>query len=208
MVLPYDQAFAPYACGPAASATWFSERKLNVAEAHCWCQLGIAHGGKPAGVYTVDPDFDGNGVVLTCEMDIDGGGWSQMTGAYLSGLSSGTSREYLYTVGDVYTASAAWYISPSNTAIWNWSSYQPVNGTYHYATSGHSPTGSFSCTNNEQGQSGIGCSNGAGNNLKCFVPGSSTYQDPQHGLATICQDQPNVFNMGGACHSPVQVWVR
>jgi hypothetical protein len=133
-------------------------------------------------------------------MSIDGGGWTQMTQDFLSRLSSGVTREYLYTY------SGAWYRSPETTEIWNWSSYYGLDGDYAYATGGATTaTGSFSCTSNESGSWGIGCSNGGGNQWKCLPSGSS--MDATTGDAQICQDQPDVFGVG-ACAYPAQIWVR
>ncbi len=132
-------------------------------------------------------------------MDKDGGGWTQLSSSYLATLSSGVSREYLYTYG------SGWYVSPATTLIWSWSSYQALEGTYFYAYSGDTLTGSFSCSDVEAGHWGVGCSNGGGNQWKVLPWGSSI--DSTQGYSAICQDQPDVFGVG-ACAYPAQIWAR
>jgi hypothetical protein len=151
------------------------------------------------GTYYVDPDGSG-AISLECDMTIDGGGWTAMTGDYLAGLSSGVTREYLYTYG------GAWYLSPETTQIWDWSSYYALEGDYYYGASGStSADGSFSCTHVESGYWGIGCSNGPGGQWKTLPWGP--YVDTSAGYASVCQDQPDVFGVG-ACAYPAQIWVR
>jgi hypothetical protein len=132
-------------------------------------------------------------------MTVDGGGWTQMRQAYLDGLSV-EIREYLYTYN------GAWYISPPTGYIWSWTSYQLVEGTYYYSTGAPDAEGSFSCTDNETGYWGVGCSNGPGNQWKCFVH-SYGNKDEDGGQTTICQDQPDVFGVG-ACVEWAQIWTR
>ncbi|HJN73780.1 MAG TPA: MopE-related protein [Myxococcota bacterium] len=101
------------------------------------------HPSATDGTYTLD---DGSGSYeVECEMDIDGGAWTQMTSSHLATLSTSDSREYLYSSG------SAWYISPSTTLVWSWSSYQVLEGSYSYASSGTTASGSFSCTDVEAG---------------------------------------------------------
>ncbi|MCP4805296.1 MAG: hypothetical protein GY884_08095, partial [Proteobacteria bacterium] len=148
------------------------------------------------GTYYVDL---GTGTVVStsCEMDIEGGGWTLLKSDVVDLMSSGPSREHLYTYG------SGFYISPATTMVWSWSSYQALSGTYSYGT-GTSATGTFSCTHAESGSWGIGCSNGGGGTYKCLtIYGSSA----STGQGTVCQDQPDVFSVG-ACASNVYTWYR
>jgi hypothetical protein len=131
-------------------------------------------------------------------MVIDGGGWTQALPAYLSTLSSSSSREYLYSLG------SRWYRSPSTTLVWSWSSYQPLNGTYAYSTGSTTATSSISCSHVEAGHWGVGCSNGGGGTCKVLPIYAS---DAANATSTICQDCPNAFG-GGVCQSGVSIWVR
>ncbi len=150
------------------------------------------------GSYWVDPAASGTAIEVLCEMDIDGGGWTQARDVYLSELSTAT-REYLYSKG------SAWYISPTTDLIWDWASYQVVEGSYYYSTGSLWAEGSFSCSHSESGHWGIGCSNGGGNQWKVLPWGSG--QDGDAATCPICQDQPDVFG-AGACASGVSIWVR
>ena len=154
--------------------------------------------GASDGSYTVDGGT-GSAFSVTCDMTRDGGGWSQLTGSMLSTLSSSTSRQYMYSYG------SGWYTSPSTALVWNWSSYQSLNGTYSYSSGGSSITGTFSCSHGEGGSYGVGCSNGGGNQWKVLPIYNSP--DTTNGTCTVCQDQPDVFGVG-ACASGVQIWVR
>jgi len=151
-----------------------------------------------SGSYTFDPEGDGTTYTASCEMSIDGGGWQQLNADTLASRSSGETREYLYTY------SSGFYISPSTSSLWDWSSYQVLEGSYTYGT-GSTITGSFSCSNGEGGHWGVGCSNGPGNQWKVLPWGSST--DSSLGYSQICQDQPDVFGVG-ACAYPAQIWIR
>ncbi len=150
------------------------------------------------GTYTFDPDGDGTSFTADCEMTIDGGGWTQLNADTLASRSSGDTREYLYTY------SSGFYISPSTTDLWDWSSFQVLEGSYTYGT-GSSISGSFSCSHGESGHFGVGCSNGPFAQYKVLPWGSST--DSSVGYAQICQDQPDVFGVG-ACAYPTQIWIR
>jgi hypothetical protein len=150
------------------------------------------------GTYWVDPSGSGTAIELLCEMDIDGGGWTQARGVYLAELGT-ASREYLYSKG------SAWYLSPATDLVWDWSSYQVVEGSYYYSTGSVWAEGSFACTHAESGHWGIGCSNGGGGQWKVLPWGSG--QDSDAATCPICQDQPDVFG-AGACASGVSIWVR
>ena len=153
-------------------------------------------GGLASGQYEIKAGAGTTSVY--CEMGYSGGGWTQMTGAWLDALQPGT-YEYLYV------ANGAWYRSPETTEKWSWSAYSPVNGTYAYGK-GADQTGTFGCTHGEQGYWGVGCSNCPGGCWKCFVHGAGL-KDIATGQTTICQDQPNVFGYG-ACGQPVQIYMR
>ncbi len=151
-----------------------------------------------SGSYYVDGGTD-TVVLLSCQMDIDGGGWTQLTSDYLALLSDGPSWTYLYTYG------TGWYRTPPSTLLWDWSAYQPLDGTYTYGMDGStSATGTFSCTHGEAGHWGVGCSNCGGGCWKAFPIYN---KDPTPGTSTICQDQPDAFHVG-ACAHDVQIWVR
>mgnify|MGYP003327915412 FL=1 len=153
-----------------------------------------------SGSYTIDPDGSGGTAPFTveCEMTIDGGGWTQSIQDYLDHLSTSANRRYLYTEG------GAWYESPVTALVWSWSSYQPLNGTYSYATSGTVATGSFSCTHAESGSWGVGCSNGGGGTYKVLP---IYYSTPSSALSMICQDRPDAFS-AGACQADASIWSR
>ncbi len=153
-----------------------------------------------SGTYTIDPDGSGGGVDpfdVLCEMDLHGGGWTQAIQEYLDALSTSTSRNYLYSYG------SNWYVSPSTTYVWNWSSYQALNGTYGYGT-GATLTSTFSCTHAESGHWGVGCSNGGGGTYKVLPIYTSS---PSAATSTICQDRPDVFGVG-ACRGGASIWAR
>ncbi len=150
------------------------------------------------GTYYVDPDNSGSAIALSCEMTIEGGGWTQATDAYVSRLSGGVDRRYLYSRG------SAFYLSPVTQLVWTWNSYQALNGTYEYATSGTTATSSFGCSSGEGGHFGVGCSNGGGAQWKVLPIYNS---NASNGTCTICQDQPDAFGVG-ACASNVQIWAR
>ncbi len=152
--------------------------------------------GAADGNYDIDLGT-GSSVTATCEMDIDGGGWTLLTSAVVDKLSSGITRRYLYTYG------SGFYISPATTLVWSWSSYQALNGSYSFGT-GTSISSSFSCTSSEGGSWGVGCSNGGGGTYKCLTIYSSS---ASIGEGTVCQDQPDVFGVG-ACASGAQLWYR
>ncbi len=150
------------------------------------------------GTYYVDPDNSGSAIALSCEMTIEGGGWTQATDAYVSRLSGGVDRRYLYSRG------SAFYLSPVTQLVWTWNSYQALNGTYEYATSGTTATSSFGCSSGEGSHFGVGCSNGGGAQWKVLPIYNS---NASNGTCTICQDQPDAFGVG-ACASNVQIWAR
>ena len=160
------------------------------------CQAVLANNPSAAsGSYTLGAGS--STYTASCQMSIDGGGWTQLTSSHLATLSS-TSRNYLYTYG------SAWYRSPTTSAVWSWSSYQVATGTYTYASSGNTAQGSFSCSNGEGGHRGVGCSNGPGGQWKTLPWGGSS--NTTTGTTQICQDKPGIF--GGACRGGVQIWVR
>ncbi len=153
-----------------------------------------------SGTYTIDPDGSGSGAApffVLCEMDLYGGGWTQAIQAYLDSLSTSVSRNYLYSYG------TKWYVSPSTTLVWDWSSYQGLNGTYGYG-SGATLTSTFGCTSWEGGSWGVGCSNGPGGTYKVLPIYTS---DPAAATSTVCQDLPDNFG-AGACRSGASIWVR
>ena len=154
------------------------------------------------GTYWIDPDGSG-AFEVDCEMTIDGGGWTPLVSDYLTTLSS-TDREYLYSDG------TAWYVSPSTTLVWSWTSYQSLGGSYAYATSGDTATGSFSCTPVESSDWGIGCSTGPGVKYK-LNPGNngvcSADYDEVSGTSCVCQDLPDAYGVG-ACAADVQIYAR
>jgi hypothetical protein len=165
------------------------------------CQ-DILDAGKSVGdgTYTIDPDGSGTGSSpfdVLCNMSLYGGGWTQAIQAFLDTMSTSTSHTYLYSYG------SSWYVSPSTTLVWSWTSYQAVNGTYGYGT-GPSLTSTFGCTSSEAGHWGIGCSNGGGGTWKVLPIYSSS---PSAATSTICQDRPDVFG-AGACRSNTSIWVR
>jgi hypothetical protein len=172
-------------CTPTGTATYTS---CNEIKKNC--------PGLGSGTYPITPA--GATLSVFCEMTASGGGWTQISSSYLKTLSGGA---YTY----LYTANGAWYRSPKTDAVWSWSSYSPVNGTYAYGK-GANKTGEFGCSHNEQGYWGVGCSNGGGNQWKCFVHGSG-HKDVSAGETTICQDKPDVFGFG-ACGQPVKILVR
>ncbi len=155
------------------------------------------------GTYTIDPDGSGgtSAFSVLCEMTIDGGGWTQAIQSYLDHLSTSSNREYLYTDTD---GGAGWYLSPVTSAVWSWSSYYPLNGTYYYASSGTSATGSFYCSHAESGDWGVGCSNGGGGTYKVLP---IYYSTASSALSMICQDQPDAFG-AGACQANARIWSR
>jgi hypothetical protein len=152
------------------------------------------------GTYTIDPDGSGgtSPFSVECEMTIDGGGWTQSIQGYLDHLSTSYTRRYLYSEG------GAWYMSPVTAYVWSWSSYQYLNGTYSYATSGTSVMGTFSCTHGESGDWGVGCSNGGGNQYKVLP---IYYSTPSSAYSMICQDKPDAFS-AGACQANASIWSR
>jgi hypothetical protein len=152
------------------------------------------------GTYTIDPDGSGTGAApfdVLCNTSLHGGGWTQAIQAFLDSLDTSTSHTYLYSYG------SEWYVSPSTTVVWSWSSYSPVDGTYGYG-SGPSLSGTFGCTHAESGHWGVGCSNGGGGTYKVLPIYAS---DPALATSTICQDRPDVFG-AGACRSGASIWVR
>jgi len=174
---------------------------LGEAEACAATDCAAILAARPAAVdgsYWVDPAASGSAIAVSCEMDIDGGGWTQARDVYLAELSTAT-REYLYTLG------SAWYLSPTTDLIWDWASYDVLEGSYYYSTGSVWAEGSFSCTHGESGHWGIGCSNGGGGQWKVLPWGSG--QDGDAATCPICQDQPDVFG-AGACASGVSIWVR
>ena len=165
------------------------------------CQaLQAAGASTGSGPYTIDPDpTDAEAPFeVLCEMDIDGGGWTQATPTFLAHLSTALTHQYLYSSG------TAWYRSPDTTLVWDWATYQPQDGTYSYATSGSAAMDSFECTSVETGGWGVGCSNGPGSTYKVLPAYAS---NEEFATSTICQDQPDVFG-AGACEVDVAIWVR
>jgi hypothetical protein len=158
-----------------------------------------ARPGATDGGYWIELPGAGTALELLCEMDVDGGGWTQAHQDWLAELSTGVSREYLYS------KDGAWYLSPTTELIWDWSSYQVVEGTYYYSTGSDWAEGSFACSHAESGHYGIGCSNGGGRQWKVLPWGSG--QDGEAATGPICQDRPDVFG-AGACASGVSIWVR
>ena len=134
-------------------------------------------------------------------MAIDGGGWTQSIQDYLDHLSTSDTRYYLYTETDGGTG---WYMSPATSLVWSWSSYQPLNGYYSYATSGSTASGSFYCTHGESGDWGVGCSNGGGAQYKVLP---IYYSTASSALSMICQDRPDAFS-AGACQANARIWSR
>jgi hypothetical protein len=149
----------------------------------------------PTGSYKITPQAAG--IDVTCNMTDSDGGWTRMTGQYLATLGN-TTREYLYL------KDGAWYRSPPTTLVWSWATYTVLEGTYAYG--GVNGAGSFPCSHNEQGFWGVGCSNGGGHQWKCFVHGQGN-KDTVNGRTSICQDIPDVFQVG-ACAPWVEIYVR
>ncbi|MDP6945676.1 MAG: fibrinogen-like YCDxxxxGGGW domain-containing protein, partial [Myxococcota bacterium] len=162
----------------------------------------------PDGVYTIDPDGTGP-IEVECDMTTSGGGWTQLTDAYRQRLAV-HDRAYLYE------REGAWYRSPETTLVWDWETFQLLEGDYSYAAT---PTGeeqSFSCTSGEitANNIGIGCSTGTSSSFKvvcdeplapgCTIPGPLT--DP--GKTCVCQNQPNIFGSPEACIDNVQIYER
>jgi len=138
-------------------------------------------------------------MTVHCEMDMSDGGWTQMSQAYLNSMGA-ASREYLYTYA------GKWYRSPPTGSIWSWGGYSLVTGTWTYGVGG-STSGTFGCaTGPETGYWGVGCSNGGGNQWKCFAANYG-YKDEAGGVSVICQDQPGIFACGHPCCN-AQIYVR
>ncbi len=150
------------------------------------------------GTYYVDPADTGVGLEVLCEMDIDGGGWTQACDLYLAELSV-ESREYLYTYG------GAWYLSPVTDLVWDWTSYQSVVGDWSCSTGSDWAEGTFFCSDFETGSFGLGCSDGITGSYKVLPSG--TGQDADAATGPICQDVPDAFGVG-SCASGVSIWVR
>lgn len=165
----------------------------------------VGFGTAANGIYNITP-ISGYTMSVSCQMTIDGGGWTQLTEEYLASLQITRSvRGYLYTNNN-----DAWYESPPTSYIWDWNTYRPVSGYYLYGSSGSTNSiGEFYCDDNETGYWGVGCSNGAGSNYKVFAhnKGGEVKKDIVNGTTTICQDQPDVFNVG-SCAENTQIWVR
>jgi hypothetical protein len=157
-----------------------------------------ARPGLASGSYWIELPSAGAVAELACEMVIDGGGWTQASEDFLVELGTGP-WEYLYSHG------SAWYLSPSTDLLWDWSSFQALEGAYYYSTGSEWAEGSFDCSDVEAGHYGVGCSNGPGGQWKVLPWGAG--QDAAAATGPICQDQPDVFAVG-SCASGVSVWVR
>ena len=162
---------------------------------HAVLDAGLSTG---SGSYTIDPDGSGAAVDVLCDMDIDGGGWTQALQVVLDAAPADGARSYLYS------RDGAWYLSPSTTLVWDWTSYQALDGTWSFASSGATAEGSFDCVSAEDGGWGVGCSNGGGGEYKVLPIYSS---DPASATSEVCQDLPDVFGVG-SCAEDVAIWVR
>ena len=194
---------APAALGPAPcvdAQIWIRPAKLYPED----CATIQAEGGTLDATYTVDADGLGGAppAVVSCLQTVDGGGWTAATPNFLAGLPGGT-YEYLYTNDPPTSPTAAWFKSPATSFIWNWTTFQPVTGTYRSQTT-DGVAGTVSCpTSNEVGSIGIGCSTGGGNVPKIITNGAI---DPGRASAGVCQAYPGPLGPIW-CHAGL-IWVR
>jgi serine/threonine protein kinase len=132
---------------------------------------------------------------VTCEMTIDGGGWTQLVDPVAADLSSDVTHQYLYLWNQ------RWYESPPTTLTWSWNFGRELTGTYTYFDG--SQMGSVTCTGSadETPLFGVGCSDGPGPTTKVlpyYVPDAAT------GRAEVCQNLPGAFQVP-ACTPPMAV---
>jgi hypothetical protein len=139
-----------------------------------------ANAGAPSGEYMIDPDGAGGAdpFTVTCEMAVQGGGWTQVTDKLAASLSTSTKRQYLYLYG------AVGYVSPCTTDAWTWtdnSGQELVGGYTRFDAAG---TTNVACTGSaEKPEWGVGCSNGGGpydKVLPIYV------EAPATGLSELC----------------------
>jgi hypothetical protein len=97
-----------------------------------------------------------------------------------------------------------WYLTPITTLSWDWSEYQELTGAYGYCDG--TAIGTFTCNGGEDGEFGVGCSNGSDTNFKALP----IYDfDMTLGTGTVCQDQPNAFGLVGyLCQENVEMYVH
>jgi hypothetical protein len=163
--------------------------------------LAILNAGASTGNGTYWLNPGGAAFPDTCEMTIDGGGWTQLIPTYASQLTGRGIKRYLYLYDN------RWYESPPTTLnwTWEWSSGQQLTGTYDYFDG--SSSGSITCGgSNETPMFGVGCSNGPGPTCKVLPYYAS---DATDGTCELCQDCPDAFGTG-ACTpaNSVSVFVR
>jgi hypothetical protein len=133
----------------------------------------------------------------SCEMSIDGGGWTRLTEAIAGALDPDATKTYLYLYEH------RWYRSPPTLLSWSWSTGQELTGDYEYFDG--VTTSSYTCNgSSEKPGFGIGCSNGPGG-LPKTLPIYT--KDPPTGTCTVCQDAPFAFG-STACQNGVAVFVR
>ena len=115
-------------------------------------------------------------------------GWVLLTDETASHLSNTNQYQYLYLRGNRY------YLSQSSNLVWGWSQGQQLIGGYTYFDG--ASTGSIYCGGSgEIPAVGVGCSSGPGNTPKVYPTDPA---NPTVGQATICQDTPDIFQVG-AC---------
>ena len=137
--------------------------------------------------------------------------WVPLTSRRITNEHACNTFKYRYAFGD------EWYESPATDMRWDYSTYQELQGEWTYG-SGDSTQGTFQCTGGEGGCSGVGCSNGGGDNQKVLpwcstdpddscvgcgaMPPPGTDTGNNAGTQTICQNQPGIFdahNGGDGC---------
>jgi hypothetical protein len=91
--------------------------------------------------------------------------WTLATPGALAGIADGATLQYKYTG----KANGGYYMTPVTELVWDWDSYQSLDGDYTYKKSSGGDEDTFACGHVEQGHLGIGCSNGGGNQWKVFT---------------------------------------
>ena len=92
------------------------------------------------------------------------GDWVKATPANLEKIVVNANIQYKYQ-----GANGGYYLTPVTDKVWQWNSYQSLDGEYSYSMDGSDSLQSFNCGHVEQGHIGIGCSNGGGNQWKVFT---------------------------------------